>query len=120
MSAGEFVSAIYETDAGNFCNIRVQPETLAASVGASANASGAGPVNQEASAIARKGKRQPGVGARTVTVDFAGAGPAGYDSESLIIPIMTPTVFASATLGTTVTYLGATGVVVGRSSEDIG
>lgn len=120
MSAGDFVSAIYETDAGNFCNIKVQPETLAATIAASANGSGAGPVNQEASAIARKGKREIGVGARYITVSFAGAPPTGYSGDTVTIPIMTPAVYAAASIGTPVTYLAASGVVVGKSAEDIG
>lgn len=120
MSQGDFVLAIYETDDGSFCNVRVQPETLAATVGGGTNAEGAGPVDQLASAIARKGRREIGVGCRQVAVSFAGAPPTGYTSDQIYIPIMTPARYAAATIGSAVTYLGAAGIVTGKISEDIG
>lgn len=120
MSAGDFVRAIYETDSGNFCSVRVQPETLAATIAASANGEGAGPVDQLASAIARKGRREIGVGCRQVGIDFAGAPPTGYTSDVIYFPVLTPAVYNAAALGTPVTYLGANGVVVARIPEDIG
>jgi len=120
MSAGDFVSAIYETDAGNFCNVRLQPETLAMTINASANGEGAGPINQEASAIARKGKRGIGVGCRLVGIDFAGAPPSGYTSDILYVPVLTPALFASASLGSPVSYLAASGVIVSKIAEDVG
>lgn len=118
MSSGIFLDAFYETDSGEICNLRIQPETAAAVINAATNAVPAGPATQLASAIARKGEREIGVGCRSITAAFASP-PSGYTSESLIIPILTPAVFNGANLGDAVSYLGASGVVQGKSAESI-
>lgn len=118
MSAGDFIRSKYETDSGEICNIRVQPETLAATFGGTANAAPAGTVTQLASAIARKGKRQIGVGPRLIGVGFE-TPPTGYTSEVLYVPIMQKTLYDATALGDAVSYLGGTGVVVSKIAESI-
>ena len=119
MSAGEFVRSIYETNAGNFCSIRVQPETLSATLDGSANAAGLGPVNQQASAKASGGKREIGVIARSVTLRWTAGAPEDYSGDDVTIPIMTPGVYNGLTKGDTGTYLDEAVEVVGLSPERI-
>lgn len=119
MSSGIFLDAFYEADNGAIARIRIQPETAATAIGAAPNVIPAGPADQLASAIARKGRREIGLGARYIGVSFA-TPPSGYTSEVLYIPILTPAVFNAANLGDSVTYLGATGVLISKTAEDIG
>lgn len=118
MSAGEFQTSIYETNAGNFASIRVQPETLSLTIDATTNAAGAGPVNQQASAIANGSRRGIGVNARRVRLEWTGAPPAGYDAGgTLTVPILTPSLFNAITKGDEGTYLSAGVRVVGVTPE---
>ena len=119
MSAGNFVRSRYESDDGTVFSIRVQPETLAANVGA-ANAGAAGAVDGVGSARARGSRRQIGVIARSVTVAFTGALPTDYaENQTHRIPIMTPSVYNGASIGTTGTYLGVPIEVVGKNPESV-
>lgn len=118
MSAGEFQNAIYETNAGNFCNLRVQPETLALTLGGTANAAGTGPVNQQASAISSGSRRGIGVNARRVRLNWTGTVPDGYDADGTVtVPILTPALFDSLTRGTAGVYLGQSVEVAGTTPE---
>lgn len=122
MSAGEFVRSVYETNEGNFAAIRVQPETLAASIDSVANAAGAGPVNQEASAQVSKGKRSIGINARTVTLNFTATPPDGYSGDPVTIPALTPAFYAACNPNSDTavgTYLGVAVEAVGRSPETV-
>lgn len=115
MSAGPYVAAKYQTDAGNICNIRIQPETQAFSLQGTIPA---GAVNQEASAIASGGRRNFGVKARSVRVRFTAAAPDGYDPNAILrVPIITPTAWASIKKGDPGTYLGAAVRVLGKTPE---
>jgi len=123
MSAGEFQNAVYETNAGNFAAILVQPETLACTINSVANGSAGGAVNQEASARATGGKASTGIIARTVTLAWTGTIPDGYDPNGrLTIPALTPAFYNAcnpndpAAVGT---YLGQDVEVVGRSPERV-
>lgn len=119
MSAGVFSRSKYETNAGTILNARVQPETLAANIGA-VNAAPAGAVNGLGSAKMRGGSREIGVKARRVTVAFTGAVPDGYKPNSVVsIPIMTPAVYNGISVGTTGTYLGVAVVVIGTRAESV-
>lgn len=121
MSAGQFVSAFYETSAENGSFVlacKVQPETLQANFGA-ANASADGPANAPGSATISQGRRTAGVNMRYITVKWDGAPPTGYSGLIARIPILTPAAFAAAQLGTTGTYLGTAATVVGRTGETI-
>lgn len=118
MSGGTFTDTKYESDAGLIFPIRVQPETVSATIGGTANAAPAGDIDAGLpTAYARGGKRQFGLKARRVTVSFS-TPPSGYKAgEILSIPILDPTVFAGIAKGQAVSYLGATGTVKNKLNE---
>lgn len=120
MSGGAFDDSKYEADSGFIYPIRVQPETISATIGGVANAAPAGDIDVGLpTAYARGGKRQFGVKARRVTVTFA-TPPSGYKAgEVLSIPVLTPSVFAGIAKGQAVSYLGATGVVKNKHNETV-
>lgn len=119
MSAGNFVNAIYVTDNGDKVPIKVQPETLTATVGGGANASGAAPADAGfPSADSSRSKKSIGIHARTVSLKFTATSPTGYAANSILrIPVMTQAAWTAATKGSVVNYLGVAGVVTGRSPE---
>ena len=119
MSAGAFETSKYELNEGQIVPIRVQPETIAAAVGANANDPPAGNINLSLFAKARKGNREYGIGARQVTISWNAAPPAGYANENLTIPVLTPAAFAAFTLGATLTYLATPATIVGRKAENL-
>lgn len=122
MSAGAFETAFYETSAENgsfVLRCRVQPETLAASIAATANAGVAGPATAPGSATISQGRRSAGVNMRYVTLGWTAAPPAGYSGDPVRIPVLDPAVFAAWTLGATGTYLGAGVEVLGRVGETV-
>lgn len=121
MSAGAFERSRYEADNGDIHAIRVQPETLAATFGGTANAAPADPVDQQTSARVGGGNRKYGVKARAVSVTWTGAPPSGYEPDELLrIPILTPDLYDSITPNSTVgTYLGANIIVVGKLPERV-
>lgn len=122
MSAGEFVSSIYELEASNgggFAGCKVQPETLSLSIASTANAPGAGPVDLPMSAKASKTNREYGIGMRAVTLEFTGALPDGYSGDNVRVPVMTPAAFAAYQNQATGTYLSVPVRVVGRTPERV-
>jgi hypothetical protein len=120
MSSGPFVISRYETDPGVVHPIKVQPETIAASIGGVSNAAPAGAATGLGSASISRGRRANGINARLVRINFEGSPPAGYqENSSIAIPALTPAFYAAAIRGATVSYLGTTGVVSGRSPETI-
>lgn len=119
MSAGAFTNSKYQADNGDIRGIRVQPETLAANIGA-VNAAPAGAINATGRARVGGGNRQYGVKARSVTVRFTATPPTGYKADQLYrIPIMTPTVYNDIEIDDTGTYLGVACVVVGKNPERV-
>ena len=119
MSAGAFVTSKYELDDGTIVPIRVQPETLALTNGSQDNAAPTPGVTLSLFAKARKGNREYGIGARTVTISWDTAPPTGYEDDNLSIPILTPTAFSAYAVGSGVTYLGTAATVVSRKSEQL-
>jgi hypothetical protein len=119
MSAGAFSLSKYAADSGTIHPVRIQPETLAALVGATANAAPSGAVT--ASAITARvtgGNRAYGVKARSLSFKFTAAPPAGYLTNQVYrIPILIKALYDGAGIGTTGTYLGVATVVVGKSPE---
>ena len=121
MSSGAFVTSKYSSTAtATIHPIRVQPETLALQLGSTANAAPSGTAVLPSAQVSG-GSRSIGINARTVTVKFAtGSVPSGYKAES---PITLPwlqenSAFLTAVPGvTTVTYLGQTAILVGKSPE---
>lgn len=118
MAGAYVVGAKYETDNATILPIRVQPETIAASIG-SANSSPAGTVaGGLGSARVGGGNRQAGVKARSVTFRFTGTTPTAYeDGQVLRIPILQKSVWDAISKGTTGTYLSTAIVVVGKQPE---
>lgn len=120
MSAGRFTKSFYSSNkTGLIHPIRVQEETLALSVGGVANAAPAGPATSPISAQVSQSKRSLGLNARTVTIKFPTAAPTGYKVDS---PITLPWLggtgdFDGFASGDSVSYLGATGEVVGTTAE---
>lgn len=123
MSAGRFTRTRYELDQANggiVLACKVQPETLAATIGTTANAAPADPVDFNFSATISQGRRSAGVNMRSVTLAWTTDPPEGYAAGGTIrIPVLTPATFAAWTLGATGTYLGTGVTVVGRSPETL-
>jgi len=121
MSAGKFTSSRYTSNSGRVYPATVQPETLAATLGGTANTATADPVDEEVSAKMTGGKREIGVIARTVTIRWdAGAAPTGYDENTLLrIPVMQQSTWNGVAKGAAVSYLGGTGEVAGKSPEQV-
>lgn len=121
MSAGAYVRSRYEADAGTIHPIRVQPETLAMTLGGSTNAAPAGTVTSPISARVSGGRRQIGLTARKVTIAFVpGDVPAGYlEGSSYQLPWLDPTTFDALAAGATGIYLGAAIELVGKSAESV-
>ncbi len=124
MSAGAFESAFYETSAENggfVLRCRVQPETLAATIGGVANASAAGPATAPGSATISQGRRTAGVNMRYVRLGFTDDGdiPEDYTGQPLIIPVLDPATFTAWTLGAEGTYLDSPVEVLSRVGETV-
>lgn len=118
MSAGAFVRSRYLSDEGDVHPIRVQPETIALSYGATTNAATATALNNPISARVSSGNRQFGLKPRTITLVFETDAPDGYKVGSYIrIPILQPTLWNTIVKNDTVTYLGQTATVAGKSPE---
>lgn len=119
MAGAYSTSAKYETDDGTVYNIRVQPETVSASIG-SPNAAPAGAVTGKGTVRVNAGNREFGIKARSVSLIWTGSVPDGYEPGSPVrIPILTKTVFDGIVKGTTGTYLSSPVKVVGKSPERI-
>jgi hypothetical protein len=123
MSAGVFTRSFYTAsyDDAQIHPIRVQPETIAASVGGTANTAPAGPATSPISAVISLGKRQLGLRPRTITIAAPATGqPDGYQPGGITtIPALNQAIWDAALRGTAVTYLGvATFQVVSRDREE--
>lgn len=119
MSAGPNVKSRYKADNGDVYRCRVQPETLALTLNAVANAATADPVDQEVTARMRGSRRQFGITARKVSLEFTGVLPTGYSGDPVEVPIMQKTVFDGITTGQTGTYLGADVAVISKTNEQV-
>lgn len=122
MSNGVFVrDAVYESDAGPFHRIRVQPETLELVIGSATNVEGAGPINAQGSARVSGSRRRFGVNARSVTIEFTGnaAQTAGFTGDPIRLPWLRPASWFAIIPGQVGTYLGFPIRVVGKSAEII-
>jgi len=118
MSAGQFTRTFYETDDANIVRLRVQPETLTADFGGTANDGATGPANAGfPSASLSRSRRGYGIHARYVTIAWDTA-PTDYDERGLLsIHVPVKATFDAITLGSTVSYLGGTGEVVSKTPE---
>ena len=121
MSAGVFAIAKYaSSNTGVNHPIRVQPETIAAAVGATTNAQPAGGVGNPISAQVSRSRRSLGLHARTVTAKSPVEPPEGYSVASVIrIPALTEAFFTACIKGASLSYLGTTWTVIGRANEEV-
>lgn len=121
MSSGAFQATKYQATYSNSAihPIKVQPETIAASIGGTTNAPPTGAVTNPISARVSGGKRTRGLVPRTVTLRAPATGaPTGYLPNGITrIPALTPAFSAVAIYGASCTYLGATFVVVSALPE---
>ena len=121
MSAGAFTTdSKYETNQGSIHAIRLQPETLALTIGETANTSPDGAVDSPFRARVSRSNGAYGLKPRTVTVRFTAAPPEGYKADqTYTLPVLQPTLWDTANAGTVCEYLGVAGVVVSTSPESI-
>lgn len=122
MSAGVFQDAFYELSAengGGKARCRVQPETLAATIGGTANIPAGGPSTLPSSAVISRGRRSRGINMRYVTLAWVGDPPDGYDGKTVKIPVLTVATFTAWGFGGTGTYLATPVKVVGRTPEAV-
>lgn len=122
MSSGAFENVFYEMSSENggfILRARVQPETLSAAFGGTANAAPSGPATAPGSATISQGRRTAGVNMRYVTVAWTGDPPDNYSGLTARIVVLDPAVFADWTLGSTGTYLSTAAEVVGRTGETV-
>lgn len=127
MSAGAFANVKYESDDGVLHPIRVQPETVALTIGGAANNVPPEPAGTTKSKIsARVGGSRSGIGlyARMVYIKFGdteGAQPDGYKRGGrTAVPILTQSLFGAITKNDTGNYLGKVVTVTGLSAEVVG
>lgn len=119
MSQGAFVTARYQTDNGDLVNIKVQPETLTATLGTANASAGAAADTGWPSAQVSKSKRAIGINARTVSIRLT-AELEGYKPDSILrIPVTTKARWDALSKDSAVTYQATAGVVVGKSAEKI-
>lgn len=100
MSAGKFVKSTYKSEAGVYHPIRVQPETLALTLGGTANAAPAGATAATSSKISAKvsgSKKAIGLHARRVRIQFSDTVadvPVGYKPGSTTtLPVLDPNLY---------------------------
>lgn len=123
MSAGAFVISKYGAtyDSAAIHPIRIQPETLQATIATASNIPPSGDVNNPIQARVSAGRRSIGLVARTVTLRASTVPtdvPDGYALGGITrIPALTTSWYNSAVKGVTVTYLGKPFTVISRSSE---
>lgn len=121
MSAGAFLVTKYQATyaAANIHPIKVQPETVAATIGGTPNAAPTGAVTNPISARVSGGKRTRGLVPRVVVLRAPAANPpAGYLANGITrIPALTPAFSAVAIAGAACTYLGVAFTVISSLPE---
>ena len=111
MSAGSFTTAKYEaaynTVAAQVHPIRVQPETLEASIDSVTNDQTSANLTSPISAVISRGVRAKGLRPRTVTIQFPATGqPSGYKAGgTTVIPALTGEFYSAAIVGADVGFV---------------
>lgn len=120
MSAGQFERTKYVTDRGQVIPIRLQPETLAATIeGVTNDPPSAGIDVGWPSAKVSGSRNSIGIHARYITCAWTTA-PAGYDDRQLFkLVIPQQVLFDSIARDETGTYLGGNFKVVSTTKEEI-
>lgn len=120
MSSGAFVSSKYQAtsdNGGGIYSVRLQPETLALTLGGVTNAAPAGEVDKDTSAYVGGSTRRYGMHCAIVYLKFNTA-PTGYKQDVVIaLPLLTTAIRAVVKRGVTGTYLGENVTVVGKRGE---
>lgn len=121
MSAGAFQLGRYEgNDNAKIYPIRVQPETIAAELGGTANAGPSGALTEEILVKVSRSSRGYGVRPRKVSFRFTGGVPAGYAAgQSYSIPVLQEATWDGVSTGATGTYLGEAIQIIGKSPESV-
>jgi len=123
MSAGPFVVSKYATNQDVITPIRVQPETLLATAGGTANTAPVGDVTDGTFTRASGGLRLTDFRARCIFIRFPATGqPTGYKPLGVTrIPALTKVFYnACVTVGAggPITYLGVTCTIVGGDPRE--
>lgn len=110
---GPFIKSKYEANNGDIYAIRIQPETIIASV----NPAPTGAVDQPL--YARVSGSRQGYGMFARVARFGRTVGTGDDSaqQYVTIPILTPTAFGDLNSESTITYNGDTYTYVGGTDE---
>lgn len=122
MSAGAFTTTKYEADNGTIHRIRLQPETVAATDGTTANDPPEEDINDAAvSAKASRGANEIGLRPRAVGGPWNEDGlPDGYKpGSSAEVVVLTPETYAEWTIGTSIDYNGGSFTVQTRRPQDV-
>ena len=126
MSAGNFELAVYQPSYDTTARhpIRVQPETLLLTIttpgGAEDNVSQGTVTSNPISARVSGGRRELGLNARKVIVQFTGTPPTGYQAGGRIsLPWLSATTFSQLAKAQVGSYLNAPVVVVGLTPEAV-
>lgn len=121
MSAGAFTDSFYSSDElGTVHPIRVQPETIALTLGGQANDAPVGTSAIGPSAQVSRGKRSLGINARTVTIELTAALTGYLLGSKITLPWLDDSTFAALTPKvTTGTYLATACKLVGKSPEKV-
>jgi hypothetical protein len=120
MSAGSFQTTKYESDTGDIHLITVQPETVAATFGGTANAAPSDAITSPFAAEVNRGARAYGLRPRKVNVSFEDDAPEGYRPyTTLQLVVLQESVFSGIGVGDAVVYAGGTGEVTSKVSENI-
>lgn len=121
MSSGSFINSFYETNDGDVCRIRVQPETELATDGTTPNDSATGPATLPVRAKVSRGTREIGIKPRRIGIKFEiGQAPTGYAvGQVYYLPALTRAFYDALEVGDDITYLAATAEVVSKLEEDI-
>lgn len=124
MSSGLFTTSFYEASYGDGDQvhpIKVQPETLTATVGIIANESTATATTSPISALVSRSRVARGLNARIIYLQVTGTPPTNYAPGSRTkIPVMTAEFYAEAIApGAEITYLATTWKVIGSSVEKV-
>lgn len=121
MSSGSFEDSFYESnELGSVHPIRVQPETIALTLGGQANVAPVGTAAIGPSAQVSRGKRSIGINARMVTVRLTATKDGYLAGSTISVPWLDPATFAAITPKVTLgTYLAVACKVIGKSPEKV-
>ena len=121
MSSGAFENAFYETNNGQICAVRVQPETRTATIDGNANSGPAGPATQLASANVTADRSGNGVFVRYARCTWDTDPPENYSGASFVLPILDlANVPTGNPRGVSVNYLGTAAQIQTIIPERIG